>query len=246
MNADVVPVRHMEGRIRGFLALRDAEDRMIASGTLNQRNNGSRVTTALKFVFKDGSRYEETAVFTQRRVFQLLTYHLVQKGPVFKRPTDMTVNVATGQVAIRYTDDDGKEKSIDERMKLPPDLSNGLVSTLISHRDPAVPKTSLSMLVSTPKPRVVKLEISPAGEFPFSYAGSSAKANRYVVKIEIGGVSGVIAPIVGKQPPDTYIWIAGGTAPGFLKSEGSMFDGGPIWKIELASPVWPKSDPPTK
>ena len=62
------------------------------------------------------------------------------------------------------------------------------------------------------------------------------------MKIEIGGISGVIAPLVGKQPPDTYVWISGGTAPGFLKSEGALVADGPIWKIELASPVWPKSD----
>lgn len=244
--ADVVPVRHLEGRIHGFLVLRDVEDHVLASGTLNQSNNGNRVTTKLEFHFKDGSVYEETAVFSQRRVFQLLTYHLVQKGPTFKRPTDMTVNTSSGQVVIRYTDDDGKEKSIDERMKLPPDLSNGLVTTLLSDVDPKVAKTTVSMVVSTPKPRLVKLEISPAGEFPYSHVGTSAKASRYVVKIEIGGISGVIAPIVGKQPPDTYIWISGGSSPGFLKSEGALFDGGPIWKIELASPVWPKADPPTK
>lgn len=244
--ADVVSVRHLEGRIHGFLVLKDVEDRVLASGTLNQSNNGNRVTAKLEFHFKDGSIYEETAVYSQRRVFKLLTYHLVQKGPTFKRPTDMTVNASSGQVVIRYTDDDGKEKSIDERMKLPSDLSNGMVTTLLSDVDPKVPKTTLSMLVSTPKPRLVKLEISPAGEFPFSYAAASGKASRYVVKIEIGGISGVIAPIVGKQPPDTYIWISGGTAPGFLKSEGALFDGGPIWKIELASPVWPKTDPPTK
>ena len=244
--ADVVPVKYPEGRIHGLLVLKDVEDRVLASGTLNQLVNGTRVTTELKFQFKDGSRHEETSVFSQRRVFQLLSYHLVQKGPTFKRPTDMTVNVSTGQVAIRYTDDDGKEKLIDERMKLPQDLANGLLPTLIADVDPKAVKTTLSMLVSTPKPRLVKLEISPAGELPFRYAAATATARRYVVKSESGGISGAIAPIVGKQPPDTYIWIGGGMAPGFLKSEGALFEGGPIWKIELASPVWPKTEPPTK
>jgi hypothetical protein len=245
-HADVVPVKHLEGRIHGFLVLRDVEDRVLASGTLNQSSSGNRVTTQLQFQFKDGSRYQETAVFSQSRVFRLLTYHLVQKGPAFKRPTDMTVNTSSGKVAIRYTDDDGKEKSIDEKMKLPPDLANGLVPTLLADLDPKAPKSTLSMLVSTPKPRLVKLEISPAGEFPFSYAGATAKASRYVVKVEIGGISGVIAPIVGKQPPDTYMWMIGGNPPGFLKSEGALVEGGPIWKIELASPVWPKGEPSTK
>jgi hypothetical protein len=240
--ADQVRVRHAEGRIHGFLLLRDMDDKILASGGVTQLANGNRVTTELKFQFKDGSVHEETSVFTQQRTFRLLTHRLVQKGPAFKRPTDMSLNTSTGQVTIRYTDDDGKEKTITERMKLPADLANGIVSTLLSDIDAKAPKTTLSMLVSTPKPRLVKLEISPAGEDSFSIGGSAAKAMRYTVKIEIGGISGVIAPLIGKDPPDTHIWMVGGKAPGFLKSEGQLFEGGPIWRIEMASPVWPKGD----
>lgn len=159
--ADQVAVRHSEGRLHGFLVLRDLDDKILASGELTQLANGNRVTTELSFHFKDGSIHEETAVFSQRRTFQLLTYHLVQKGRAFKRATDMSLNASTGQVTVHYTDDDGKEKTITDRLKLPADLANGIVTTLLSDIDSKVPKTALSMLVSTPKPRVVKLEISP-------------------------------------------------------------------------------------
>jgi hypothetical protein len=240
--ADQVRVRHTEGRIHGFLLLRDMDDKILASGEVTQLANGNRVTTELRFQFKDGSIHEETSVFSQQRAFRLLTHRLVQKGPAFNRPTDMSLNASTGQVTIRYTDGDGKEKTISERMKLPADLSNGIVSTLLSDIDPKTPKTALSMLVSTPKPRLVKLEISPAGEDSFSIGGSAAKAMRYAVKVEIGGISGMIAPLIGRDPPDTHIWMVGGKAPGFLKSEGQLFEGGPIWRIEMASPVWPKGD----
>jgi hypothetical protein len=240
--ADQVPVRHTEGRIHGFLVLRDQEDNILASGGVTQLANGNRVTTELSFHFKDGSLQQETAVFSQARLFRLLNYHLIQKGPAFKRPTDMSVNASSGQVTIRYTDDEGKEKTIDEKMKLPPDLANGMVTTLLNDIDPRAAKTTVSMLVSTPKPRVVKLEISPLGDAPFTVAGSSAKALRFRVKVEIGGISGVVAPIIGKQPPDTHVWMVEGKAPGFVKSEGPMFEGGPIWRIELSSPVWPKSE----
>jgi hypothetical protein len=238
--ADQVPVRHIEGRIHGFVVLRDLDDNILASGELTQIANGNRVTTELWFHFKDGSIYEETAVFSQRRTFQLLIYHLVQKGRVFKRETDMSLNVATGQVTVHYTDDEGKQKLITDRLKLPADLANGIVTTLISDIDSKATKTTVSMLVATPKPRLVKIEISPAGEDSFSIGGSAAKAMRYAVKVDIGGISGVIAPIIGKQPPDTHVWIVGGKVPGFLKSEGPLYDGGPVWRIELASPVWPK------
>jgi hypothetical protein len=240
--ADQVPVRHVEGRIHGFLVLRDLDDNILASGELTQVANGNRVTTDLSFHFKDGSMHEETAVYSQRRTFQLLTFHLVQKGRAFKRETDMSLNASTGQVTVHYTDDEGKQETITDRLKLPADLANGIVTTLLGDIDSKAPKTTLSMLVATPKPRLVKLEISPQGEDSFSIGGSAAKAMRYAVKVDIGGISGVIAPIIGKQPPDTHVWMVGGRAPGFLKSEGPLYEGGPVWRIELASPIWPKGD----
>ena len=65
-------------------------------------------------------------------------------------------------------------------------------------------------------------------------------ATHYVVKVEIGGVSGLLAPLLGKQPPDTQVWILPGEAPAFVKSEGPLYLGGPLWRIELTSPVWPR------
>jgi hypothetical protein len=239
--ADQVPVRHVEGRIHGFLVLRDLDGNILASGRLIQNAKGNSVTSELGFRFKDGSVHQETSVFSQRRIFRLLNYHLVQKGPSFKRAMEMSVNVSAGQITIKYTDDDGNEKTISEKRKLPADLANGIVPTLLCDIDPKVPKTILSMLVATPKPRIVKLEISPLGEDSFTAGGSAEKATRYVVKVEIGGISGIIAPLIGKQPPDTHIWMVYGKAPGFLKSEGPLFQDGPVWRIELASPVWPKA-----
>jgi hypothetical protein len=239
---DQVPVRRTEGRLHGFLVLRDLDGNILASGDLSQLANGDRVTSELTVHFKDGSRHEETTIYSQRRTFQLLSYHLVQKGRAFKRSMDMTINAGSGQVAIVYADDDGKEKTITDRLKLPADLANGFVTTLLGDIDPKAPKTMLSMLVATPKPQLVKLEISPQGEDTFSIGGSPRKALRYTVKIDIGGIKGVIAPIVGKQPPDTHVWMVGGKVPGFLKSEGPLFEGGPIWRIELTSPVWPKTE----
>ena len=154
---------------------------------------------------------------------------------------DMSLNASTGQVTIQYTDDDGKEKTITDRLKLPADLANRLVPTLLADIDPkSAENRRFDARRYTPNPRLVKLELSPVGEDSFSVGGSATKAMRYAVKVDIGGITGVIAPIIGKQPPDTHVWIVGGKAPGFLKSEGPLFQDGPVWRIELASPVWPK------
>ncbi len=241
LGAEQIPVRHLEGRIHGFLVLRDMDDKLLASGSLQQLASGNRVTSELSFHFHDGSVHQETAVFSQSRVFRLLTYRLVQKGPTFKRPLEMSANTSSGQVTVKYTDEDGKEKTESEGLKLPPDLANGMVSMLLADVDPKAEQTVVSMVVATPKPRLVKLEISPAGADSFTVGGTTAKAARYVVKVNIGGISGVIAPLIGKQPPDTHVWMTGGKVPGFLKSEGPLFQDGPVWRIELASPEWPNS-----
>jgi len=120
LKADSVPVRQIEGLVRGFLVLRDMDDTILATGDLSQVATAARVTSEVVFHFNDGSLHQETYVFTQRRVFQLISYRLVQKGPSFKHPVDMSVDAASGLVTIHYTDD-GKEKTSSENMKLPLD-----------------------------------------------------------------------------------------------------------------------------
>ena len=243
LSAAPVAVRHTEGLVHGFLVLRTLEGDTLADGDLIQVAHGDRVTNHLMFRFRDGSVRDETAIFSQRGNFRLLNYHLVQKGPAFQRPMEVLVDNATGQVRVRYTDEDAKEKVISDRLELPPDVANGMIFTLLKNVRPDGPPTAVSMVAATPKPRLVKLVVTPRGEEPFSIGGSRRKAIHYVIKVEIGGVAGVVAPLLGKQPPDIHVWILGGEAPAFVKSEGPLYLGGPIWRIELTSPVWPQVPP---
>jgi hypothetical protein len=243
VSADPVAVRHTQGYIHGFLVLKDTNDKILASGDLVQLPSGNQVTDTLSLHFADGSLYEETSVFSQSRNYRLLTYKQVMKGAAFKTQETLSLNVSTGAVNIQYTDKDGKEKTVADKLSLPPDLANGILSMLLTEAAPKAEMT-LSMLVSTPKPRIVKLKISPSGQESFSVGGSGAKATHYIMKIDIGGGEGVAAKVVGKQPPPEDFWIAAGNAPVFLKSEGPLYEDGPIWRIELASPVWPNAPPP--
>lgn len=242
LSAAPVAVRHTEGAVHGFLVLRTLEGNALADGDLIQVARADRVTSQLQFRFKDGSLHDETAVYSQRRSFRLLSYHLVQKGPAFPHPMEVSIDGSTGQVTVRYTDDDGKEKVASERLQLPPDVANGMILTLVKNVGPGEPRTTVSMVAATPKPRLVKLVIVPQGEEAFSIGASKRKATHYVLKIEIGGVAGVVAPLLGKQPPDIHVWILSGEAPAFVKLEGPLYLGGPIWRIELTSPVWPAAD----
>src|SRR5258708_7553514 len=88
--AEPVTVRFTEGLVRGFLSLRTLDGTRVADGDLIQRAQGDRVTTRLVFRFKDGSLRDETSVFSQRGTFRLISSHLVQKGPSFPQPLEMT------------------------------------------------------------------------------------------------------------------------------------------------------------
>ena len=237
--AEPVPVRHAEGIVHGFLALRTLDGTTIANGDLIQLARGARVTTRLTFHFKDGSLHDETAVYSQRQQFRLISDRLVQKGPAFPQPLDMSIDAASGSIVVHYSDDHGQPKTETEHASLPPDIANGLTLTLLKNVRPnALPKT-LSFVAATPKPRLVKLALSSAGQDRFSTGGTEREATHYVLKVEIGGLRGVLAPLVGKQPPDSHVWILGGEAPAFVRSEQPLFMGGPVWRIELVSPAWP-------
>jgi hypothetical protein len=235
--AEQIPVKYPEGLTHGFLLLRSDDGKIIASGDLIQTVQGSVVTSKLEFHFQDGSVHEETTVFSQRKFFRLLSYHLLETGPSFKSPSEIWIDRAKGEVQVRDMKN-GKNKIIARQISLPPGLANGLISTVIKDFADNAPHT-VSMLAATPKPRIVKMEITPEGEESFTVGGNSYKARRYVGKIKIGGIAGAIAPIVGNQPPDSHFWILRGDAPAFLKSKGPLTADTPVWQIELASPEWP-------
>jgi hypothetical protein len=245
MKAAQVVVRHREGLVHGFLVLSTLEGEPLADGDLIQLAVGDRVTSRLVFRFKDGSVHYETVVFSQSREFRLLQDHLVQKGPAFPHPVDIAIDASTSQVTVRYTDG-GKENVTTDHLNLAPDLANGLVLTLLKNIRSDATETKATMVAATPKPRVVTLAITSKGEEPFSVGRSSRKATHYVIKVEIGGLTGLVAPLVGKEPQDTHAWILGGEAPVVVKSEGPLYFGGPTWRIELASPVWPHASAASK
>jgi hypothetical protein len=237
--ADPVAVRFPEGVTRGFLSLRSLDGRMLGYGDLLQRPVSGGISSRLVFHLHDGSISDETAVFTERGHFRLVRDHSIQRGPAFERPLEMTIDAAGGVVTVRYTDDHGNLKEDREQMKLPPDLANGMIPILLKNL-PQGASATWPMVAPTPKPRLVKLQVSDAGSDSFSTAGVARKATHYVLKIDIGGVKGLIAPLVGKQPPDSHIWILKDEVPAFLRAETSMAAGAPLWQIDLVSPDWAK------
>lgn len=240
-SAQSVEVKHTEGITHGFLILRSLDGRILATGDQIQTAEGNQVTSETVFHFKDGSIHDEVAVYLQDRTFRMLSYHLTQKGPMFPHPIDALVDVPKNVVTIHAAEKDQAKDAV-EHMDLTPDLVNGFVTTVLKNVPPDAAGTKLPMLVLSAKPRMVHLVIkSIETNSTFAIGGSRRKALHFKIQIEIGGVAGVVAPLVGKKPPDIHIWLSAGQAPTFLRSHGPLFEGGPIWRIDLAAPQMPGS-----
>jgi hypothetical protein len=240
LRAQSVKVRYREGVGHGFLVLRTPDGKPLADGDSTQLAQGDNVTSHMSFKFTDGSVYEQTTTFSQRGTFRLLKDHVVQKGPQFKPAMETSIDATTGDVTVRYTDDRGKERVLTERLKLPPDVANGLVFTLLKDVEPSAPQTTVSYVAATPKPRLVHLEIIPQEQVPFSIGSYTHKAFRYMVKVKIDGVAGLIARLKGKQPAPLQAWVLAEGAPAFVRFDGPLYSGGPTWRMEVAIPaVWP-------
>jgi len=240
--AESVAVRYKEGVSHGFLVLRTPDGKTIADGESIQVSQDDRVTTHMWFKFNDGSFYDQTTIFSQRGTFHLLRDHVLQKGPAFKRSLETSIDATSGEVTVRYTDEHNQEKVSTQRLKLPADVANGIIFALLKNVPPDVPKTTVSYVAASPKPRLVKLEIIRQGHTPFSIGRQNHKALRYAIKVNIGGLTGAIASLTGKQPPDTQAWVLAGEAPAFARADGPLFGDGAIFRMEVAIPiVWPGS-----
>jgi hypothetical protein len=133
---------------------------------------------------------------------------------------------------------DKEEKRSSGRFEMPDDLYNGM--PLILSKNVAGAGATFQFAAFTPTPRLIRTVMSAEGEEHVSVGGAPKKVIRYLVKLELEGVTGVIAPLIGKEPPETRYWMVAGDVPAFAKFEGAMFLNGPIWRLEQTSPQFTK------
>jgi hypothetical protein len=234
-----VPVRFAEGSLHGFLMLSTPEEVLIASGDLLQVGRDGEVKSRLVFRFKDGSVFDERVVFTQRNVITMQSYRLVQRGPAFPEDIEISLERASGKYLVNTRDrKDGREKMLDGKLELPPDVYNGMVPVVLKNLSRGA-REIIHMVVFTPAPKLIKLELVPAGENKILVGGTEKTATHYVLKPMLGIWLKFFASLLGRMPPDNHVWIATDDVPAFVKFEGPIYMNGPVWRIELASPLWP-------
>jgi hypothetical protein len=228
-------VRFAETATHGFLTLKNDHGEILADGELVQAPRQDAVESRMIFRFKDGSIYDETVTFSQRNVFRLLSYRLVQRGKSFPAPSETSFDRNTGRYQVRSGT--GNEERTEGALDLPEDVHNGITGILLKNLPSGTHATG-HLLAFTPKPRLLKSELRAEGGDQYFVGDMAHNATRYLIKLEIGGLAGMVAGWLGKVPPELRYWITTGPAPAFVKFEGAMFLNGPRWRIELSAPRW--------
>lgn len=213
MGAEPVAVRFPEGAAHGFVVLRSERGEALAHGELVQAPRGQGVQSRLVFRFADGSLYDETVTFSQKG-----QRSLVQP----QRPLSRL---------------DRQRRARRGVLEVPDDVHNGMTGMLLRNLT-AGASANGHIIAFTPKPRLLRSTMRPDGEDKYFTGTAARSATRYLVTMEVGGLTGVVASVLGKDPPDLRFWISSAPAPTFLRFEGAMFVKGPTWRIELSTPRW--------
>ena len=231
--AEPISVRHIQRPMHRFMVGRSEAGKIIASGEFSQIVQGDEVTMRLTYKFVDGSIDDETTTYRQQGTFRLVRNHHVQKGPFFVKSVDFTVEGATGTATSRTADKNGKIHVESHHIDLPDDLANGFVGTLLLNAPQNTTPFRVGILAPVNGGRLIRILISPEGEQPFHTTGQTLKATVFRIHPELGGIVGVIAPLIGLQPKDVMVWVLEGEEPAVVRIVGQLGGYGPVVSSEL-------------
>jgi hypothetical protein len=232
-SAEQISVKHIQRPMHRFMVARSDAGNILARGEFTQVVQGDEVTMRMIYRFLDGSIDDETTTYRQQGTFQLVRNHHIEKGPFFAKPVDFAVDAATGIATSRTTDKNGKIHVETEHVELPDDLANGFVGTLLLNVPHDTTPFRVGMLVPVGGGRLIRLLISPEGEQPFQATGQTLKATEFRIHPELGGIVGLVAPLIGLQPKDVMVWVVEGEDPAVVRIVGQLGGYGPVVSSEL-------------
>lgn len=245
LQAQPIRVRFSQGQARGFVVIRSVEGKVIGDGEYSQTAHEDRVTSRLTLHLSGGSVDDELTIYSQRGNYALISDRHIQRGPFFDDPNESTL-AANGDLTVKRMGKDGKEKIETSHLDLPADVSNGMFATLLTNIGGDTPQFSLSMVVPAGKGRLIQMRVTPEARSSFRVAGIRHGVSVFRLHPELGGLAGVVAPILGKEPQDVFAYILEGDCPTFVREVGQLAQGGPMVSIELAGATFAPFAPAAK
>src|SRR5439155_8066211 len=185
-------------------------------GELIEVVRGREAESRMVFYFKDKSVLDETVVFTQQRVLTMQSYRLVQRGPAFTEDVEISLERASGKYRVKTkAHKDGREAVLEGTLELPPDVYNGLALTIVKNLPKGASET-VHYVAFTPTPRLIQLELAPAGEDKVVTGELAKTTTHYVLRPRLGSWLKLFATLLGRVPPDSHAWIVNDEVPAFV------------------------------
>lgn len=153
LEAAPIEVRFAEGTAHGLLLVRSVSGETVGHGDFLQTAHGDRVESRLILRFKDGSLHDEKVTFSQQRVFTMLSYRMVQRGPSFPETVEASLDRKTGSYKVRSARD-GREDASSGSIDLPPDVYNGMAPMLLKNLAPGGPSETVHSTRYALKPKL--------------------------------------------------------------------------------------------
>jgi hypothetical protein len=236
VDAAPVEVRYLEGVTQGFVILSSLEGTRLAQGELRQVASGSdRIVSRLTFRFLDGSVHDETVVFSQKGMFALVSYRLVQRGLSFPVAMDISLNRESGQYTVRQTERGSEERLFTGQLHLPSDIYNGMAMVVLKNLEGQMNET-IHMVGFMPDPKLFEVQITPVGTERIHAGGIKKQVIHYALKPKLGWFLRSLAFLLQRAPPEYHLWILKEDVPAFMRFEGPLYPDGPTWRIEQVSP----------
>jgi hypothetical protein len=229
--AAAVETRWIEGTVRGFPVVRDAEGRQIGDATLTQYIEDGKLHAEGIFDLRDGRRLQETTVLEQRpQLRQLFWTWKETRGDQVLR--EFSVDLTTGHATARKKSGDGFD-TWDDHLDGTKDAFAGVgfmyaVKNLTERLDRGE-KIEVTAVVFTTKPRTVTVSISRDQVGELTMGNRRIPAERYVIHPEVPWIARLFV-----KAPDQYLWYYRPSPPAFLRADIPVAEpGDPIIRIEL-------------
>lgn len=236
--AQPIAARRPQQTMRRAFLMKTPDGKTIATAEETAQVQGDTVHSRMTFRFRDGSLDDEQSIFTQDKVFHLVSDHHVQKGPSFPTPQNIAVDVPAGTVTW-HEEKGGRDEAHTARVSLPGDLANGIMPLLVENFPASAQEMQTSWVAVPTHPMVVDISVKPAGDQNMDPDGRTVRAREFVLHPELHGFVSFLAPLVNKVPGDIHIWVTDTARPDFVKLAGPFYQGGPIWTVEPTGPPTP-------
>jgi hypothetical protein len=228
---DPIKLEYVEGDVSAQQIIQDPQGKTIGVILYRQRRRGNVLETRRVAHFEDGSSDEDIAVARVGKTLEAMSGRTIIRDRKGQSVVDIKIDVAGGRVDGFYRDGD-ERKTVDDREKLEPGTYWGALIFIVAKNYAANAengKLEFKTVVPTPKPRVLTMELEPAGGGSVKIAGLTRKVEKYTLRPTLGFL---IDPILHRFSPTTEFDMEGTDPPGLVRYEGPRNYAGQIIRLE--------------